>query len=97
MSNKQKRLNAIKTKFIYGIKKCDHCKKVITKQEIWTVYRYAVNGEIKKYHYCKKCFKTKEDVLNEIDTDEILFGIAYVDDYIGFEKKDYTRLHEAKK
>ena len=63
---------------------------------MWVVDRWAVNSEIVTWYFCKECFPTKEDVLNEIDTDECHFGIAYVDHPYIFEKKDNTRMYASK-
>ncbi len=93
MLKDEKRIKAIKEKHIFFAKKCKHCGESIKRENMWVVKRYGVNGEVFKYYYCKDCFPTKEDVLREIDTDEILFGIAYVDDFFGYKKKDYTRLN----
>jgi hypothetical protein len=38
-----------------------------------------------------------EEVLNEIDTDESMFGIAGIDDFYTFSKKDYFRMNIARK
>ena len=45
----------------------------------------------------KNCMQSAKDVLNEIDTDESIWGIAGVDDPIFFKKKDYTRMKEFRK
>ncbi len=97
MSNEKTRLKAIKERKINSNEKCDSCGKNIKGKEVWVVNRYGTNGEVLKYYYCKECFPTREDVLNEIDTDEILYGIAFVDDFRGYVKKDYRRLHECRR
>ncbi len=96
MHIKEKRLKAIKSRKVFLRKKCAHCREKFKNQEMWVVKRFGKYGEVNKYYYCKECMPSKEDVLNEIDTDEILYGIAYVDDFFKFRKKDYSRVEAAK-
>ena len=93
--NTEKRLKAIKLKFVFFSTTCDFCRKEFKREKMWRVYRYGINQTSYKWYYCQKCMPTAEDVLYEIDTDEFPFGIAGVDDVRTFIKRDYTRTYIA--
>ena len=56
--------------------------------------RWGVNQTIHEWWYCSHCMHSKEEVLNEIDSDTCIFGLAFVDSFIGYQKKDRTRLNK---
>lgn len=92
----QKRLKAIKRKRVFFPTKCECCEEEYVGEKMWQFYRYGVNAIPYKWHFCQNCMKTAEDVLHEIDTDEVPFGLAGVDDFDRFRKKDYTRMNQAR-
>ena len=54
---------------------------------MWRVYRYGINETRHPWYYCKNCMRSAKEVLNEIDTDNIMFGIFGVDDFNLLKKK----------
>lgn len=92
--NNQKRLQAVKKRYVIFPKRCECCGDMISKEKMWKVDRWGVNKTIRTWHYCQECMPTPEDVLNEVDTDGSPFGIAFVDSFFGFPKKDYTKMKE---
>ncbi len=97
VNKEQKRLKAIKEKYVFFPKKCNCCGENYTREKMWKVKRYGILNYIDTYYYCKKCMPSAQDVLTEIDTDAILYGISGVDSRYSFKKKDYTRVHNARK
>ena len=93
--NRKKRLKAIKLRFVFFSTKCEHCGNEYKRERMWQLYRYGINKTAYKWHYCRKCMHSAEDVLNEVDTDEFAFGIAGVDDFNTFVKKDSNRMNLA--
>lgn len=91
----ERRLNAIKLRFFFAPVECACCRSEVKLENVWTVWRYGLNKTKHRWYYCRNCMPTAEAVLNEIDTDEIQFGIADVDDYRNFKKKDDTRMNNA--
>ena len=79
---KERRIKAVKSKFAIFPVECRSCKSSIKFEKVWRVQRWGVNKTIHDWHYCKDCMPTPEDVINEIDTDNCCFGIAFVDSYI---------------
>ncbi len=96
VDKEQKRLKAIKLKYVRSDTECDYCGEEFKREKMWRVNRYGVNRRIHTWHYCQNCMHSAKEVLNEIDTDACSFGIAYVDDFNFFEKKDYTRMNAAR-
>ena len=90
----KKRLRAIKDKFILFDTECSCCNRIFKFEKMWSVDRWGVNKKIFTWNYCHYCMDTKEDVLNEIDTDSCIFGIAWVDEHT-ITKKDNTKLKES--
>ena len=88
----ERRLNAIKLKFFFFSRECACCKCHVKLEKMWSVWRYGINKTWHQWFYCQDCMKSAEEVLHEIDTDSIPFGIAGVDSFWGFKKKDNTRL-----
>ena len=88
-----KRLKAIRLKSIIFSTQCGCCKKHFHLTKMWHVKRSGINHTVHDWYYCKNCMPTAKDVLNEIDTDGIPFGIAYLDDGRHF-KTDTTRLEK---
>lgn len=79
-TEKERRLRAIKPEFVFSLKTCHCCKKDKKFKIMWSVSRYTrTSGYFRKYYYCKDCMPTAENVLQEIDTDNIQFGIATID------------------
>lgn len=92
----EKRLKAIKTTYpLFLPKKCICCKNEYVREKMWKVFRWGVNKTAHEYDYCKNCMPDKESVLNRIDTDVCLFGIAGVDDFWGHPEKDMTNYNKA--
>jgi hypothetical protein len=88
----QRRLKGIKVKYPYFFaRQCECCGNFFVKENIFMVQRWGVNKTIHNWYYCRNCMQTKEDVLHEIDVDECNFGIAFIDDFYNWSKKDYTR------
>ena len=96
LDKEQKRLKAIKLKYVLFPTKCACCGKEYKREKMWQVYRYDMLGLDYKWHYCQNCMHSAEEVLYEIDTDEAPWGIANVDPPLGFKKKDYTRMQRAR-
>lgn len=94
VEREQKRLKAIKLKYVHFPKRCSCCGEEFKREKMWQVYRYGINEVWNKFYYCQNCMHSAKDVLNEIDTDALIWGIAGVDDPICFKKKDYTRMNE---
>ena len=92
----KKRLKAIKLKFVFSPTQCERCGKECIGERMWQLYRYGINETVHKWHYCQECMHSAEAVLHEVDTDEFNFGIAGVDDFKTFSKKDYTRMNSAR-
>lgn len=92
VDKKQKRLKAIKLKYVLFPTKCRCCGEEYKREKMWQFYRYGVNNMRFEWHYCQNCMHSAEDVLNEIDTDESPYGLAGVDNYT-IVKKDYTRMN----
>lgn len=94
IDRRQQRLNAIKLKFIFLPTKCDCCGEKYKLEKMWTFYRDVPSGigaEIKPWHFCRNCMQSREEVLEEIDTDAYPFGLHGVDPFLLFPKKSYTR------
>ncbi len=96
VDKKQKRLKAIKLRYVFFPTKCRCCGEEYKYEKMWQFDRYGVNKTIHRWHYCQNCMHSAEEVLNEIDTDASHFGIAWVDNFI-INKKDYTRMKTCKK
>lgn len=92
ISKEQKRLKAIKLKYVLFPTKCESCGEYYKREKMWQFYRYDVNQTWNKWNYCRNCMPSAEAVLHEIDTDEIIFGLAGIDDFNSFRKKDLTRM-----
>lgn len=96
VDNEKKRMKAIKLKFVFFPTKCDCCEEKYKRKKMWQLNRYGINKTSHKWHYCQNCMHSAEDVLNEVDTDEFFFGLAGIDDFDNFSKKDYTRMNLAR-
>lgn len=92
ISKEQKRLKAIKLKYVIFPTKCECCGEDYKREKMWQFWRYGVNQTWNKWHYCRNCMPSAEAVLHEIDTDEIVFGLAGIDDFNSFCKKEHTRM-----
>lgn len=92
--NKDKlRLLYIKKQYILFPTKCDCCNKICHRfTKMYHVNRWGPNKRIVAHYYCLNCMHSAQDVLNEIDSDEIPFGIAGIDDFWHYSKKDNTRM-----
>jgi len=82
-------------KYVLFPTKCSCCGEEYKREKMWHLYRYGVNETWYKWYYCHNCMHSAEDVLNEVDTDESIFGIAEIYDFYTFSKKDYTRMNLA--
>ena len=79
----QERLNQIKAKKIWFTRtKCEKCKSYYVHEKMWMVPRYGINEVRNEWFYCQHCLPTKEDVLNEVDNDNCMFGIYGVDSFL---------------
>ena len=96
VDKEQKRLKAIKLKYVLFPTKCKCCGEEYKREKMWQLYRYGINKTWNKWHYCQNCIHSAEEVLHEIDTDESIFGLAGIDDFYPFPKKDYTRMNLAR-
>ena len=94
-NNEKRRLRAIKFRLVLVPTKCDSCGDTFVRQKMWTFTRYGMSASHFKWYYCQNCMHSKEDVLNEIDTDEYPFGLYRIDNFDDFEKKDDTRMNAA--
>lgn len=96
VDKEQKRLKSIKLKYVLFPTKCDYCEEEYKREKMWQLYRYGANKRWHEWHYCQRCMHSAEEVLNEVDTDESPFGIAGIDDFNTFSKKDLTRMNLAR-
>lgn len=96
VDKEQKRLKAIKLKYVLFPTKCDCCGEEYKLEKMWQFDRWGINKSVRRWHFCQNCMHSAEEVLNEIDTDEYPFGLADIDNCIIFHKKDYTRMHAVK-
>jgi hypothetical protein len=90
------RINAIKIKKPFFWTECSICGKEYRHESMFKVQRWGVNQTVHDWWYCNHCMSSKEDVLNEVDSDECYFGIAYVDSFIGFNKKNKDRINKTR-
>ena len=91
------RLMAIKKRISHGYYKCRLCNSDIYPTETYyKVSRWYKGRSIIKICYCSDCMHSKEDVLKEVDEDSLPYGIAWIDSYKNFKKKDYTRYNKRK-
>ena len=95
IDKEQKRLKAIKLKYVLFPTKCDCCGEEYKREKMWQLYRYGINKTWHKRHYCQNCMRSAKEVLHEIDTDESIFGLAGIDDFDTYKKKDYTRIKKS--
>lgn len=75
----QKRIKAVKSKLIIFPRECSCCQGTVSFEKMWHVKRWGVNKMVYDNYYCKECMPTAEDVVHSIDTDNCMFGIAFVD------------------
>lgn len=80
------RRSKIKREWVFEGGVCSKCKRKISKEWVYTVTRWNPAMKKKFYTYCKDCAPSVTHVLNVIDTDEILFGIANTDHFLDYEK-----------
>ena len=93
VDKEQKRLKAIKLRYILFPKECNCCRKKYKNEKMWRVKRYGIDEPIINYYYCQSCMHSPQDVLNEIYTDSSVFGIVGVDDFF-IEKKDSSKFNK---
>ena len=93
VDKEQRRLKSIKLKYVFFTTKCHYCGQLYKREKMWQLYRYGINATWQKWHYCQNCMHSAEEVLNEVDTDEFPSGIAGIDNFFTFSKKDYTRMN----
>lgn len=78
----QRRIKAVKPKLVIFPTECCCCKGTVSFGKMWRVKRWCVNKTVHDEYYCKECMPTAEDVVHSIDTDNCMFGIAFVDPHI---------------
>lgn len=88
----RERLEAIEFLHV-GSQKCTCCKRKFKETDMWHCERYGRRRPVVSYWYCQECMPSAEDVLNEIDTDDIPFGLAGIDGYGTSFKKNFERLN----
>ncbi len=72
----QRRLKKIKLIRVHFIaKECKKCGNHYVHEKMWRVARWGINDAVYDWHYCTNCFKTKEEVLKEVDSDFCRFNI----------------------
>ena len=91
VDKEKKRLEAIKLRLVLFPTKCRCCNEEFVWERMWRVHRYGINKTCVEWNYCQECMHSQEEVLHEIYTDGLLFGIFGVDD-VTIAKKDYTRM-----
>ena len=84
----ERRLRAIKSKFMILGRICECCKEEVSFEKMWVVDRWGAKKMIYPHYYCQKCMHTVKDVLNEIDNDACPYGIAFVDPYMKTKNKE---------
>lgn len=77
----ERRLRAIKLRYVFFAQRCECCKDQLSFEKMWSVDRWGPRETVERYYYCQNCIRTPKDVLNKIDTDDNQFGIAFVDEY----------------
>ena len=87
----QKRLNAIKLKYVFFPKKCMICREEYRKERMYRVDRWIVNQRVLECWYCQHCIHSKEELLNKIDTDYGC-GIAFVDEWPNYKEKRMPKI-----
>ena len=80
IDRKQKRLNAIKLKYVIFPTECRICREEYVKEKMYSVNRWGINRTVSTWHYCQNCMHSKEEVLHSIDTDKN-FGIVSTDPF----------------
>ena len=88
----RKRLKAVKSRFMILPTECKCCNQEFYFEKMWKVSRWGMNQAVRPWHYCQNCMHSADEVLNEIDTDDCPWGLAFIDPFLGFVKKDNTRL-----
>lgn len=92
VNKEKKRIKAIKLRFMILPKKCQRCGEEFYFEKMWKALRWGMNETCHEWHYCQNCMHSAEEVLDEIDTDDCPWGLAFIDSFFGFVKKDNTRL-----
>lgn len=67
---------------------CNRCGGIIYREKAFQVVRWDSAMHKRLYIYCKKCAKNEAAVIHLIDRDEVNYGVAYADPFLGFEKVD---------
>lgn len=81
VDKEQKRLKAIKLKYVFRPRECRHCKEEYKRERMWQVYRFGPCKTWNKWYYCQRCMHSAKAVLREIDTDNYPWGIAGIDPF----------------
>ena len=77
------RLKQIKlVKIWFTRTKCEKCGDYYVHEKMWMVPRWGVNERRYEWFYCQHCLPTKQDVLNQVDNDNCMFGIYGVDSFM---------------
>ena len=61
---------------------CSKCGSFFIHEKMWHVTRWTTNDKPYDWYYCQHCLNSKEEVLNEIDTDSCPFGIYGIDSHM---------------
>lgn len=80
------RLKAIKSVYASDVVYCEVCKRRISLERYWAVARWAAGKTHTIFNVCKHCASSESSVLAIVDSDSIRYGIAFVDDFLDYEK-----------
>lgn len=58
---------------------CNCCLERKTFQGMWMVNRFNSDGTHSPWYYCTTCFETKDEILEQVATDEYPYGIYPTD------------------
>ena len=71
MTTKKERLEEIKlVNVMFFRTECKKCHNIFVHEKMWQVPRLGINNCQIEWYYCQHCFPTKEEVLNEIDSEK---------------------------
>lgn len=85
-SLKSQRVKTIGTKYFFDNTTCDICGRTFSREKAHIVTRWDSGMRKKNYIVCKKCARNNTGVLNVVDTDKVLYGVAPVDNFLDFQK-----------
>ena len=76
-----KRIHAIKLRYVFTEHQCSCCGNYFRKEKMYKVHVWGVNRSVVPLDFCQNCMKSREEVLEEVDSYQGFFGIAFVDDF----------------